>query len=188
MRLRDRLRARARATARPGAMATAAARVGGALERLLVDARGDDERRGALEAGELARLEQLDVARDRILGDARLEPRLRELVARRVDAHPRLCTAGGNVGSGSGGQRASSERAERCVCACAGGEGSLPRLEVVYAAQHEVDPSAANAARLDHAHEVLEVIHRRLPSTAALVSSGCKRARRAVGCAARCHN
>ena len=70
----------------------------GALERLLVDARGDDERRRALEAGELARLEQLDVARDGVLGDARLEPRLPELVARCVDAHPRLCLAGGDVG------------------------------------------------------------------------------------------
>ena len=51
-----------------------------------------------------------------------------------------------------------------CVLVGKGGSGSVPRLEVVYAAQHNVDPPAANAALLDHAHEVLKVVHRRLPS------------------------
>jgi len=60
-----------------------------ALQRLLVLARRDDEGRRALEARELARLEELDVARDGVLGDARLEPRLPELVAGLVDGHAR---------------------------------------------------------------------------------------------------
>jgi hypothetical protein len=82
------------------------------------------QRRRALEARELARDEQLDVAGDGVLGDARLEPRLPELVARLVDAHA--------------------------------------RLEVVHAAQHEVDAAAGQAALADAPHEVLEVVNGRL--------------------------
>mmetsp|Transcript_12008 Transcript_12008/g.31423 ORF Transcript_12008/g.31423 Transcript_12008/m.31423 type:complete len:205 (+) Transcript_12008:512-1126(+) len=58
-----------------------------ALERLLVDARGHDQRRSALEARELAWLDQLDVTGHRVLGHPRLDPHLPELVARAVDGH-----------------------------------------------------------------------------------------------------
>ena len=79
------------------------------------------ERRRALEAGELPGDEQLYVAGHGGLGDARLKPRLPELVARCVDAHPRLCLAGGDVGRDRmAGAR--MVRAERCGVR-AGGQG-----------------------------------------------------------------
>jgi len=90
------------------------------LQRALIDVAGHHQRRRAREAGRLAGPQELNVPRHGVLGHARLEPGLAELVAGLVDGHP--------------------------------------RLEVVDAAEDEVDGAGGEAARLEAGHEMVEVV------------------------------